>query len=129
MNLYYRYKDRIPSGLWLLIMLLGLVLVIAIPLVFIYVISHFEGISSIIFLVIGWFTFGTFARQDKRNPLIMGGAILFYALMGMAIDQPGNIIYNQPFALVCPKVQHSAAVYSAETLFLKEQIFTELPVF
>jgi len=77
-------------------------LVIAIPIAFIYLISHFEGIASIIFLVIGWYVFGTFAKSEKRNSLVLGGAIGFFALMGMAIDQPGNFIYNQPLALTCP---------------------------
>lgn len=102
MDVYSRYKDRIPSGLWLLILLCGILLIIAIPIAFIYLISHVEGVASIIFLVIGWLTFGRFAMQDKRKPLILAGAVLFYALMGMALDQPGNILYNQPLAFDCP---------------------------
>jgi hypothetical protein len=99
---YNKYKDRMPSWLWLLMILFGLCLVIAIPIAFIYVISHFEGVASIIFILIGWLVFGEFAKKDKRNQLMLGGVILFFALMGMAIDQTGNIIYNQPLALFCP---------------------------
>lgn len=92
-----------PSWLWLIFILAGIMLIIAIPIAFIYVLSHFEGIASIIFLVIGWFVFGAFAKSQKKNTLIMGGAVCFFALMGMAIDQTGNIIYNQPMALSCPE--------------------------
>ncbi|HOW82058.1 MAG TPA: hypothetical protein PK573_05815 [Spirochaetota bacterium] len=102
-ELYSRYKDRMPSWLWLLMMLFGICLVICVPIAFIYIISHFEGVASAIFLVIGWFVFGSFAKQEKRSPLVLGGAVLFFALMGMAIDQTGNIVYNQPLALLCPE--------------------------
>jgi len=103
MLLFNKYKDRIPSWLWIPIFLIGIALVIGIPIAFVYVISHFEGIASIIFLVIGWFIFGAFAKSKKRSPLILGGAVCFFALMGMSIDQTGNAIYNYPLALSCPE--------------------------
>jgi hypothetical protein len=102
-QLYFKYRDRLPSWLWMLIMLCGILLVIVVPIGIIYVLSHFEGVASVIFLVLGWFVFGNFAKQEKRNPMVIGGAVLFFALMGMSIDQTGNIIYNQPMALSCPE--------------------------
>lgn len=102
LKLFHKYKNSIPSWLWVFILLFGILLVIAIPIVFIYVLSHYEGVASIIFLVIGWFVFGAFAKSEKKNSLILGGAIGFFALMGMAIDQTGNRVYNQPLAFSCP---------------------------
>ncbi len=101
-DFFNRYRDRIPSWLWLIFILLGILLVIALPIAFVYVISHFEGVASALFLIAGWITFGSFAKTKKRNSLVLGGAVLFFALMGMSIDQPGNYIYNRPLALSCP---------------------------
>jgi len=116
-GVFNKYKDKIPSWLWLILILLGVLLVIAIPAGFIYLISHFEGIASIIFLMIGWYVFGNFAKSEKRNSFILAGAIGFFALMGMAIDQPGNIIYNQPLALTCPAgTTYSRSVFTRNPL-------------
>ncbi len=101
--LFTKYRDKIPSWLWLPIILLGIALVICIPIGFIYVISHFEGVASIIFLIAGWFVFGSFAKSAKRSSFVLAGAVCFFALMGMAIDQPGNRLYNYPLNLSCPE--------------------------
>ncbi|HNR87338.1 MAG TPA: hypothetical protein PKM65_03265 [Spirochaetota bacterium] len=95
-------KERLPAWSWAFILLGIMMLVIIIPIALIYVISHFEGVASLIFLVIGWSIFGRIARSVKPSPLIMGGVVAFYALMGMAIDQMGNRIYNIPIGLTCP---------------------------
>lgn len=91
-------KSRIPSWAWILIFLCALAVFIGLITGTFYVISHVEGVASIIFLVMGIVSFGVFPlrKPKKLNPLIRAVGIAFFGLMGAAVDQPGNFIYNQP---------------------------------
>src|SRR6185369_14745067 len=69
-----------------------------------------EGVASIIFLVIGFIyvfasntEIGLSKIKSKTSGLAVAFGIVFFALMGMAIDQTGNVIYNLPLQIInCP---------------------------
>lgn len=101
-----KWTEKIPSVLWIPIIVGGIALFILAPLAFFYGIGYIEGFGSIILLVLGWFGFRIGNNSDD---LKLGGfgvalGITFFALMGMALDQTGNFIYNQPLEwLFCPE--------------------------
>lgn len=95
--------SKLPSIAWVGIFLLGMASIIGFFIGLIWVVSHVEGFMSVVFLLIGIPLFFKLAKGQKLNSLALGGIILFYALMGMALDQTGNALYNKPLDLLCPK--------------------------
>jgi hypothetical protein len=98
---------NLPSIAWVILFPLGIIAFIGSIILFIVGISSIEGFATVIFLVIGWFmAMGIVAAgQEFKGPgsgLMMGGIICFYALMGMALDQPGNFLFNKPIGWFCP---------------------------
>lgn len=85
------WMERIPSIGWIIIFLGGIIAFIGGIAGLFYAFSHIEGFASIIFLIIGYF-----ALRNTGSSLANGGIICFFALMGIAVDQPGNPIYNKP---------------------------------
>jgi hypothetical protein len=101
---FFKITEKLPSWSWVLVGFGGIALVIGGFIGLIWAFSHIEGFASIIFLVIGYFAFGAAARSvGKRKNIILAGAIIFYSLMGAAIDQTGNFVYNMPVNLMCPE--------------------------
>jgi hypothetical protein len=106
---------RMPSIFWIILIPLGLVVLIGVIIIAFYCLANIEGFASLIMI-------GTFflsikfigGNQEVKNyskkvysGLWTAGLICFFALMGMAIDQPGNLIYNKPIEIFfCPEESH-----------------------
>ncbi|MBN1638012.1 MAG: hypothetical protein JW866_03535 [Ignavibacteriales bacterium] len=103
-----KFFSKIPSILWVIIIPLGIGLFIGSMIGFIYLSAYVEGFISIIFLIISFFIVkrasrprkSQFQNQESRKGKIpsiaLAAFIVFFALMGAALDQPGNFIYNEP---------------------------------
>lgn len=90
--------SQIPSIGWIIIFLGGIALLIGAIIGLFYGLATIPGFASIIFLVIGFFVIRN-TGSSIANAAIIG----FFALMGMAVDQPGNPIYNEPIGIwQCP---------------------------
>ncbi len=101
-------RDRLPSFVWIILILLAIVGVIAAIFGLFYGISMIEGFASVLLLVIGALVaFGASHGKSAPDPndpsaskggggLALALGILFFAAMGLAIDQPGNVFYNMP---------------------------------
>lgn len=105
------WTDRIPSILWIPIIIGGGVLLIGGIFAFFIGLATVEGFASIMLLVVAWALLransphpeATPAARGKSDSLLVAFGISFFALMGFAIDQTGNIFYNQPVEwLFCP---------------------------
>ncbi|MBN2305184.1 MAG: hypothetical protein JXQ72_11935 [Anaerolineae bacterium] len=101
--------SRLPSIVWIILVVGGIIGVIAGFIGLFYALSHIEGFASILMLLVAWGIIRFFAGNPTASPpvnvppLIKAVAIVFFACMGMAIDQTGNIVYNQPIEwLFCP---------------------------
>jgi hypothetical protein len=100
-----KLSEKIPSFLWIPIIVGSIALVIGGMLAFFYGIGYIEGFGSIMILVLGWLGFRVGHNSDDLQMGSFGIAlgITFFALMGMALDQTGNFIYNQPLEWIfCP---------------------------
>lgn len=105
------YFKNLPSIVWILIFILGIAAFIGGILGLFYLLSHIEGVASIIMLVVAWgvirlgssVTSDTDSSPSTGRSLITAACITFFALMGVAIDQTGNLIYNKPLEwFFCP---------------------------
>jgi hypothetical protein len=99
------FFQKIPSFVWILIIVAAIALFIGAILGGFYALTHIEGVGSIILLVCGWavFRFGNNAPEIKSSSIGIAVVISFFALMGMALDQTGNYIYNKPLEWIfCP---------------------------
>ncbi|AOP32983.1 hypothetical protein A0128_03325 [Leptospira tipperaryensis] len=85
---------------WIFIILLGLAAIILTPILLISALSKIEGFASIL-LFIGGFFGAKSAARSQFGPPAKAIFIVFFSLMGVAIDQPGNYVYNYPFRFVC----------------------------
>lgn len=85
---------KAPSWVWVFLFPLGIIAFVASIITLFYLLANVEGFASIIFIVVG-FGLGS-ALATKMPGIVAGGAICFYALMGMAVDQPGNYFFNKP---------------------------------
>jgi hypothetical protein len=99
--------QKLPSFVWVIILPLGLILFIGSIITGFYAIAAIEGVASFIMVGVGILSVlgGISRSSEKSSPgsgLVIGMAITFYALMGMAIDQTGNFIFNKPLQLFCP---------------------------
>lgn len=115
---------NLPSFVWVILIDGGIAGLIGGIIGLFYLIANVEGFVSAIFLLIGiayvrgraqWarsadlVQTGQTEQSGQRNPAATVGnfataaVIAFFALMGMAIDQPGNYIYNLPLDVAfCP---------------------------
>lgn len=101
-----RLSDKIPSFVWLLIIVGAIGLFIGAILTFFYGIGYVEGFGSLILLVLGWIGFrvGNNSSDSDVGGFGVALGIAFFALMGMALDQTGNLIYNRPLEWIfCPE--------------------------
>lgn len=100
-------RFQLPSIVWVLLIVLGLIAFVAALIGGFFAISTLEGVASIVMLAAGWLTLravqmGT-GKKSRSSSLGQGMGVAFFALMGLAIDQPGNVLYNQPLQwLFCP---------------------------
>lgn len=94
-----KMKSRfdLPSWAYLILFIAAIVCVIGGFILFTVAISSIEGFASILFLIAGYFAFIRYYAPMDEHPIYKAMAIGFFALMGMALDQPGNYIYNLPF--------------------------------
>jgi hypothetical protein len=97
-----KYLKNLPSFVWIIIFLFGIIgLIGGIILVFTGI-ATVEGIGSLVILIVGlviaWNSGG-----ENIGSIGKASVILFFALMGLAIDQTGNFLYNKPIELIyCP---------------------------
>ncbi|MCB1177256.1 MAG: zinc ribbon domain-containing protein [Leptospiraceae bacterium] len=97
------WMDKIPSWAYIFIFIGGIGLVIGSFILFTVGIAYLEGFASLIFIVLGFLILAPLVGKNSNN-LMKGGAIAFFSLMGMAIDQTGNYIYNKPIEIIyCEK--------------------------
>jgi hypothetical protein len=95
---------------WIAIFIAGIALFIAGVVGLFWGLATVEGFASVVMLVAGWGVLRLTSnpthqpkRRDASDNIILALGIGFFALMGMAIDQPGNALYNQPLEwLFCP---------------------------
>jgi hypothetical protein len=100
------FFSKLPSIVWVILLPLGLIAFIGSIILIFNLVATVEGVASIIFLIIGFLTIGGASATTKFSGISEGKAsgagfavavgIVFFAIMGMAIDQPGNYIYNKP---------------------------------
>ncbi|MBS1792572.1 MAG: hypothetical protein JSS81_01890 [Acidobacteria bacterium] len=100
-----KLTGKIPSFLWIPLIVGAVALSIGAIWIFFYGIGYVEGFGSLILLVLGWIGFRIGNRSDgiESRGFAVALGITFFAMMGMALDQPGNFIYNRPLEwLFCP---------------------------
>lgn len=101
------WTDKIPSILWIPIIIGGIALFIGGGWAIFYGFGYVEGFGSLIMLVLGWIGFRIGNNSDEKdvgNSLGVAVGLTFFALMGMALDQTGNFLYNKPLEWVyCPE--------------------------
>ncbi|WP_147456761.1 zinc finger Ran-binding domain-containing protein [Leptospira yasudae] len=87
---------------WALIILVGLACVILLPILFIVALSNVEGLASAILLIAGFYGARSALRSAFPDPA-KAIFLVFFSIMGVAIDQPGNYLYNYPMNFLCPE--------------------------
>ena len=99
-----KWTEKIPSVLWIPMIIGGIALFIGAIWVIFYGFGFVEGFGSIIMLILGWIGFRICNNSDDlKGGFAVALGITFFALMGMALDQTGNFIYNQPLEWIyCP---------------------------
>lgn len=101
-----KWTEKIPSFLWIPIIIGAIALFIGGSFAIFYGFGYVEGFGSLILLVLGWFGFrvGNNSDGSETGTLAVAFGITFFALMGMALDQTGNFLYNKPIEWIfCPK--------------------------
>jgi hypothetical protein len=105
------FFNRLPSFVWIILFVLGIAALIGGIIVLFYALSNIEGFASVLMLVVAWgvIRFGssdTVSSVTTALPgqgLVTAVGITFFALMGLAIDQTGNYVYNRPIEwFFCP---------------------------
>jgi len=91
-------RRRLPSWVWILIIIAGAAGLIGLLIGSFVGIAMVEGFASVILLLCGIVGFGIYPlrKPEKANPFTRAIGLSFFALMGAAVDQPGNFIYNKP---------------------------------
>jgi predicted MFS family arabinose efflux permease len=100
-----KLSEKIPSFVWVLLFLGGIALFIGALIGGFYVTTHIEWIGSIVMLAGGWGALRLVAHIPELDGSKIGIAILilFFAILGIAFDQTGNFIYNEPMRWIfCP---------------------------
>jgi len=97
--------EKIPSFVWILIIVAGIALFIGAIMGGFYLFTHIGGAGSIFMLVCAWgaLRVGANTPEIKSSRIGLGILITFFAGMGVALDQTGNFIYNEPLEWIfCP---------------------------
>jgi hypothetical protein len=87
--------SKLPSIAWVIILPLMLAAFIGSIIGIFWLLANVEGFASAIMVFVGWLVFRWDSKTGIDKALTAGG-IVFYTLMGIAIDQPGNYFFNQP---------------------------------
>lgn len=92
------FWKKIPSWAWVFIIAAGGVGMIGLFMGTFLVITTLEGAASLVILAAGLYGFGIIPLRKPVKPdaLTRGVGLAFFTFMGATIDQPGNVIYNQP---------------------------------
>jgi hypothetical protein len=104
--------SRLPSIVWIPIIVLGIAALVGGGIGLFYLLFNVEGAASVIMIVIAWVVLRAGARVNVSTPdspaaqlpgWVTALCILFFAVMGLVIDQTGNVLYNKPVEwLFCP---------------------------
>jgi hypothetical protein len=92
------FWKKIPSWVWVIIIPACIAGILALFIGTFFAITTIEGFASIILLAAGIIGFVLLPLRNpyKPNAFVRAIGITFFAFMGAAIDQTGNIIYNKP---------------------------------
>jgi hypothetical protein len=105
------WYSHLPSFVWILLIVGGILALIGGVIGLFYGLSNIEGFASVLMLIVAWLVirFGSGITVSSTKPaftgqqIVTGVGISFFALMGVAIDQPGNYFYNRPLEwFFCP---------------------------
>jgi len=100
---------RLPSLAWVIIFPLLIILVIGFFSLLIYLTANIEWFATAVIVVSGFVAFKYANQTAAQNTevkktdggFVLAVGIVFFALMGMAIDQPGNFVLNYPLNVFC----------------------------
>jgi hypothetical protein len=106
-------QRKLPSIVWVFIFVGGIIALIGGIIGLFHLISNVEGVGSVIMIVVAWGImrlFSSAAEKAAEDPMSLKADswlkalfIIFFAGMGLAIDQTGNYLYNKPIEwLFCP---------------------------
>jgi hypothetical protein len=108
---FVSFLSHLPSIVWIPIFVLGIAAFIGGIIGLFYALSHYEGVASVLMLAVAWgvIRLGSGASDYVEMPaakvpgVMTALIILFFAGMGVAIDQTGNYLYNRPLEwFFCP---------------------------
>jgi hypothetical protein len=102
---------KLPSIVWVILIPIGLIAFIGSIILTFYLLANVEGFASIVMLLAALGTMKASVSYTKYQTKSESGSsfflalgICFFALMGVAIDQPGNYLYNKPLEIFfCPE--------------------------
>ena len=105
--------SKIPTIAWILILPATIIGVFLVLIGSIYALANIEGLASIVIIAIFAYIMDEYIKLenelqnkekfDQYKNLSLALVIVFFALMGMALDQPGNYIFNKPLEyFFCP---------------------------
>jgi hypothetical protein len=101
----------LPSFVWIIIFIVGIVALIGGFIGGFVLLSTVEGVGSVVILVVAWVLMRATSTDKLEQPpaktpidnFMLAFAIFFFAMMGVAIDQTGNYLYNRPLQwFFCP---------------------------
>ncbi len=106
---FVSFLRRLPSVVWIVILVLGIAALVGGGIGLFYLLFNVEGAASVIMIVVAWGVLRLGARTapdssaSKLPGWVTALCILFFAAMGLVIDQTGNVLYNKPLEwLFCP---------------------------
>lgn len=116
---FWSRLSKLPTIAWVILLPLGLVAFIGGTIFIFWALATVEGVGSIVMVVAGWLgvmfavqpsgavkiggqQFNVAKDGNSFAGLITAGVIVWYAIMGMAIDQTGNPLFNYPLRWFCP---------------------------
>lgn len=102
------WVNKMPTIFWVLAIPVAIFLFMALMIGGFWALTMVEGVASLALLIafiVAIRVNGKF--NDKPNKIILAIGIAFFSLMGMSVDQTGNILYNQPLGWAfCPAQTH-----------------------
>lgn len=103
------FFNRIPSFLWIFIIVGGMILFIGGIITFFVALGTVEGFGSLVILILAIIAIIAAKPEYKKiktpiDSFTIGAGVFFIALMATCIDQTGNVIYNKPLEIIyCPQ--------------------------